>query len=80
MDLLLIVELLGEGWTLVLGGALIGALFGAFAQQTNFCLRAAAIEFSRGTIGGRTAIWLLVFTAAVLGTQLLSYAGALQTD
>ena len=80
MDLLLIVELLGEGWTLVLGGALIGALFGAFAQQTNFCLRAAAIEFSRGTIGGRTAIWLLVFTAAVLGTQLLSYAGALPTN
>lgn len=80
MDMIQLVERIGENWTLLLGGGLIGALFGAFAQQTNFCLRAAAVEFSRGSIGGRTAVWLLVFTAAVLGTQLLNYIGAVSTN
>jgi hypothetical protein len=47
-------------WTLLIGGAVIGAIFGAFAQQSRFCLRAAAIEFSRGQIGGKVAIWLIV--------------------
>jgi uncharacterized membrane protein YedE/YeeE len=71
---------LGEGWTLAMGGAVIGALFGAFAQQSKFCLRAATVEFSRGRIGEKTAIWLLVFTAAVAGTQALSAIGVLATN
>ncbi len=75
MELITLVDLIGENWTLLIGGVLIGAIFGAFAQQSKFCLRAAAIEFSRGTIGQRTAVWLLVFTAAVFGTQLLGYTG-----
>lgn len=75
-----LIDTIGESWTLVLGGACIGAIFGAFAQQTNFCLRAAAVEFSRGSIGARTAIWLVVFTTAVLGTQLLSYFSIIATE
>lgn len=80
MDLMWFIDTIGENWTLVMGGAVIGALFGAFAQQTDFCLRAAAVEFARGTIGNRTSIWLLVFTAAVLGTQLLSNFALISTD
>ena len=63
--LIAVVDRVGENWTLALGGALIGALFGAFAQQSRFCLRAAAVEFSRGKIGEKVSIWLIVFTAAV---------------
>lgn len=77
MELATIVDLIGENWTLLAGGLLIGALFGAFAQQSKFCLRAAAIEFAGGSIGQKTSIWLLVFTAAVLGTQLLDYSSAI---
>lgn len=74
------VDRVGEAWTLALGGAIIGALFGAFAQQSRFCLRAATVEFSRGKIGEKTSIWLIVFTAAVAGTQALSAAGILATN
>ena len=79
MEILPIVEQIGENNSLLLGGALIGALFGAFAQQSKFCLRAAAVEFARGSIGPKTATWLLVFTAAILGTQLLSWTGIIVT-
>ncbi len=67
-----IVNAYGEQAVLVAGGVTIGILFGAMAQQSRFCLRAAAIEFARGGIGAKTAIWLLVFTTAVAGTSLLS--------
>lgn len=78
--LIAVVDRIGEDWTLVLGGAVIGALFGAFAQQSRFCLRAATVEFSRGRIGEKTTVWLVVFTAAVFGTQALSVAGMLNTS
>jgi uncharacterized membrane protein YedE/YeeE len=79
-DLLVaIVDRIGENWTLILGGAVIGALFGAFAQQSRFCLRAATVEFARGRIGEKTTVWLIVFTAAVFGTQALDVAGFLST-
>jgi len=74
-----IVDRIGENWTLVLGGAVIGALFGAFAQQSRFCLRAATVEFARGRIGEKTTVWLIVFTAAVFGTQALDATGILST-
>ncbi|QKV17574.1 YeeE/YedE family protein [Oricola thermophila] len=78
--LVAIVDRIGEAWTLVLGGAVIGALFGAFAQQSRFCLRAATVEFSRGRIGEKTSVWLLVFTSAMFGTQLLDAIGMLTTS
>ena len=43
-----IVNIAGEHVVLVAGGVLIGILFGAMAQQSRFCLRAAAVEFARG--------------------------------
>lgn len=78
--LVALVDQIGEKWVLVLGGAAIGASFGAFAQQSRFCLRAATVEFSRGHIGEKTTVWLIVFTAAVFGTQALSVAGLVETS
>lgn len=72
MELELIADTFGDKGALLLGGAIIGALFGAFAQQSRFCLRAAAIEFSRGRIGGKLAVWLIVFSTAIAGTMLLA--------
>jgi len=72
MDLSLLADRFGDKWTLLIGGAVIGALFGAFAQQSRFCLRAAAIEFSRGQIGTKMSIWLIVFSTAIAGTMLLT--------
>lgn len=72
MDLEFLADHFGDNLALLIGGAVIGAVFGAFAQQSRFCLRAAAIEFSRGQIGGKVAIWLIVFSTAITGTMLLS--------
>src|SRR3954447_22200808 len=64
-----IIDLLGEDRLSWLGGLLVGGLFGFFAQRSRFCLRAAAVEFSRGQGGPRLAIWLLTFAAALMGTH-----------
>ncbi len=71
MDLIALIESLGEDRALALGGLAIGALFGFFAQRSRFCLRAAVIEVARGQLGAKLAIWLFAFSAAVVLTQIL---------
>ena len=71
MDFEFLIDRFGEAGTTALGGLVLGILFGAFAQRSQFCLRAAVIEFWHGKIGKKVAIWLLTFSAAVAGTQAL---------
>lgn len=75
MDLLAWVDRVGEAPLLATGGALVGLAFGFFAQRSSFCLRAAVIEFWRREPGERLAVWLLVFSAAVVALQALLLAG-----
>ena len=75
MDPALLLERLGEQPLLAAGGALIGVLFGFLAQRSSFCLRAAVIEFARGKPGEKLAVWLLAFSAAVVGVQALVLTG-----
>ncbi|MBC5783855.1 YeeE/YedE family protein [Ramlibacter sp. USB13] len=75
MDLATLLERLGEPVVLAGGGAAVGLLFGFFAQRSAFCLRAAVIEFARGTPGERLAVWLLAFSAAVVTLQALVLGG-----
>ena len=70
---------LGSGQISALIGLLIGLVFGIFAQQSRFCLRAACVEFWRGQIGKKFAIWLLTFGAALLATQYFVEAGGIDT-
>jgi len=79
MNVLWLSDQLGDGGAAVFGGLLIGLLFGACAQRSSFCLRAATVEFWRGQLGPKTAIWLAVFGTALLGTQLLFQFGALDS-
>jgi uncharacterized membrane protein YedE/YeeE len=76
MDWTWALESLGDSGVAALGGLAIGLIFGFCAQRSRFCLRASTIEFWRGDLGPRTAVWLLVFGAALFGTQLL-FAGKL---
>ncbi len=69
MNLEWLIDLAGDATVLAAGGLLIGMLFGAFAQASQFCLRSAVIEFSKGLLGTKVAIWLLTFSAAVAATQ-----------
>lgn len=69
MDILTIVEALGEGPTALLLGLITGVIFGVAAQRSRFCLRAAAVEFARGSLGPKVAVWFLTFSTALVWVQ-----------
>ena len=69
------VERHGTGAVLAVGGAVIGALFGFFAQRSRFCLRAAVIEFWHGKFAEKLSVWLLAFASALIAVQALILAG-----
>ena len=72
-----LIERLGEPGALALAGLSVGLVFGALAQRSRFCLRSAVIEFSQGSLGAKTAVWLLTFSAAVAATQFAIVWGVL---
>lgn len=55
----------------------VGLLFGAAAQHSRFCLRAATAELGAGHAGPRLGTWLIVFAAALLLTQAAVALGLL---
>lgn len=77
MDFDFLISRLGEAGTTAFGGLVLGVMFGVFAQRSQFCLRAAVVEFFHGRIGTKVTIWLLTFSAAVGGTQALISFGEL---
>lgn len=66
-----LIDTIGDQWVLALGGLVVGVLFGAFAQYSRFCLRAATLEIAHGVVGERMAIWLFAFSTALIVTQAL---------
>lgn len=80
MDLVWLLETVGEDKAIALAGLLIGVTFGVAAQRSKFCLRAAAVEFARGNIGPKTAIWLLTFATALFWTQGAVFFDVLSLD
>jgi uncharacterized membrane protein YedE/YeeE len=71
---------IGDGAVLAIAGAAVGVLFGATAQHSRFCLRAASVEVSEGIFGPRLYIWLIAFTAAVASVQGLVAVGWLDVS
>ncbi len=80
MDIAALVESYGEKVILAVGGLLIGAMFGFFAQRSKFCLRAATLEFWHRTFGEKISVWLLAFSAAVVGVQILILTNHMDID
>lgn len=79
MDLTPMTERFGDLPTAALAGLLVGILFGVAAQRSAFCLRAATVEFARGQLGPRMAVWLLTFSSAVIWVQAAAMFGLLDT-
>jgi uncharacterized membrane protein YedE/YeeE len=75
MDLIPIVDWIGDTTAMALAGLIVGIVFGIAAQRSRFCLRAATVEFANGVLGKRMAVWLLTFSTAVVWTQAAQYAG-----
>lgn len=69
MDLTALLDWIDEAPLAALFGLLTGAVFGVAAHRSSFCLRAAAVEFARGRLGDKVAVWLLTFSTAVIWVQ-----------
>ena len=80
MDIVALVERIGEAPTAALFGLLTGVVFGIAAQRSRFCLRAATVEFARGHMGDRVAVWLLTFSTAVVWVQAARLSGFMQSE
>lgn len=75
MDLVTLIDRIGETPTAALFGLLTGTAFGIAAQRSRFCLRAATVEFSRGQMGDKVAVWLLTFSTALVWVQSAQLLG-----
>ncbi|MDQ7069457.1 MAG: YeeE/YedE family protein [Rhodobacterales bacterium] len=80
MDMLTLVENIGEGPTAALFGLITGIVFGIAAQRSRFCLRAATIEFARGRFGPPMSVWLLTFATALVWVQSAQLLGFVRTE
>ncbi|SMX39008.1 YeeE/YedE family protein [Maliponia aquimaris] len=69
MDIVPLIDRIGENPTSALFGLLTGVIFGVAAQRSRFCLRAATVEFARGMMQDKVAVWLLTFSTAVVWVQ-----------
>lgn len=65
-----LIDQFGDAAVLTMAGTITGLLFGAAAQHSQFCLRAASVEVSEGKFGPRLSIWLIAFCSAVFLVQL----------
>ncbi|MFK7835713.1 MAG: YeeE/YedE family protein [Sulfitobacter sp.] len=70
----------GEGVVLFAIALAVGAVFGAAAQHSRFCLRSATIEFTTRAWGQSLSIWLIAFSCAVLGVQSMIALGYLDVS
>ena len=80
MDILPCVVRIGEAPTAALFGLVTGVIFGVAAQRSQFCLRAATVEFARGRLGPRVSIWLLTFSTALVWVQAAEMLGFMRAS
>ena len=55
----------------IVGGALVGAAFGAIVQRSNFCIMGAVADYALSGDQRRMREWMLAIAAAIASTQLL---------
>lgn len=79
MDILTLVENIGEAPTAAVLGLITGVIFGVAAQRSRFCLRAATVEFARGELGDKVAVWLLTISTAIVWVQGAQALGLMHT-
>ena len=77
MDLIPFIDAVGEPGSAMVGGLLLGLVFGVAAQRSAFCTRTAVLDLTRGRTPAALAIWLAGFGLAMLGVQYLLGTGAL---
>ncbi len=64
----------------LLGGLLVGFMFGAAAQRTHFCTMGAVSDMVLTGNGLRFRAWVLAIAVAITGTQALHFGGVIDID
>ena len=77
MDLIPLIDAVGEPGAAIAGGLVLGLAFGFFAQRSAFCTRAAVLDLTRSGDMKALATWAAGFAVAILGVQLLLAGGSL---
>ncbi|WP_103258235.1 YeeE/YedE family protein [Tabrizicola aquatica] len=80
MDLVPLLDHIDETGLATIMGLVTGAVFGIAAQRSSFCLRAATVEFARGKLGPRVAVWLLAFSTALVWVQSAHLLGLFRVE
>lgn len=80
MDLTFLLDHFDEDVLGLLFGVITGIIFGVSAHRSSFCLRAATVEFARGQLGDKVAVWLLAFSTAMIWVQLAEYSGLFRAE
>lgn len=80
MDIVPLIDWIGEARTGALFGLITGIVFGVAAQRSRFCLRAATVEFARRRMGASVAVWLLTFSTALVWVQGASLLGLMRPE
>ncbi len=80
MDIIALVDRIGEAPTAALFGLFTGLVFGVAAQRSRFCLRAASVEFARGLMKDKVAVWFLTFSTALVWVQGARLLGFIETE
>jgi len=80
MDIVPLIDRIGENPTAALFGLITGIVFGVSAQRSRFCLRAAAVEFARRMMDSSVAVWLLTFSTALVWVQGANLMGLMRTE
>jgi uncharacterized protein len=63
-----------------LGGFVIGLVFGAVVQRTNFCTMGSISDLVLMGDGRRFRAWLLAIAVAIIGTQALYFGGVIDIN
>jgi uncharacterized membrane protein YedE/YeeE len=79
MELLTLVDGIGESPTAALFGLITGITFGVAAHRSRFCLRAATVEFARGKMADSVSVWFLTISTAIVWVQAAQLLGLMRT-
>lgn len=63
-----------------IGGFVIGLVFGAAVQSTNFCTMGGISDFVLMGDGRRFRAWILAIAVAIIGTQALHFSGVVDIN
>jgi uncharacterized membrane protein YedE/YeeE len=80
MDFVPLIEAVGEPATALVGGAVLGVVFGFAAQRSAFCTRSAVIHALRDGDLRALAVWGAGFSTALLCVQWMLSSGLLSVS